>query len=97
MAVETAALTDLEPRPFWAHFEVKHNDGGWHPMSPYGPGIGATAVVLVFFAIDTVRNAPETFGAIVGIAVLAVILDLVWKWWRDRHGTFTPDASAVVG
>jgi amino acid transporter len=60
-------------------------------------GIGATAVVLVFFAIDTVRNAPETFGAIVGIAVLAVVLDLVWKWWRDRHGKFTPDASAVLG
>jgi amino acid transporter len=51
-----------------------------------------TAVVLVFFAIDTVRNAPETFGAIVGIAVLAVVLDLVWKWWRDRHGEATPDA-----
>jgi hypothetical protein len=38
--------------------------------------------VLVFFAIDTVRNAPETFGAIVGIAVLAVVLDLVWKRMR---------------
>jgi L-asparagine transporter-like permease len=60
-------------------------------------GIGATAVVLAFFAIDTVRNAPETFGAIVGIAVLAVVLDLVWKWWRDRRGTFTPDPSAAVG
>jgi amino acid transporter len=55
-------------------------------------GLAATAVVLVFFAIDTVRNAPETFGAIVGIAVLAVVLDLVWKWWRDRHGEATPDA-----
>jgi amino acid transporter len=41
--------------------------------------IAATAVVLVFFAVDTVRNSPETFGAIVGIAVLAVVLDLVWK------------------
>ena len=60
-------------------------------------GMAATAVVLVFFAIDTVRNAPETFGAIIGIAVLAVILDLVWKWWRDRGGTLTPDPGAVGG
>jgi amino acid transporter len=41
--------------------------------------IAVTAIVLVFFAIDTVRNAPETFAAIVGIALLAVILDSVWK------------------
>jgi hypothetical protein len=41
--------------------------------------IAATAVVLVFFAVDTLRNAPETFAAIVGIALLAVVLDAVWK------------------
>ena len=41
--------------------------------------IAATVVVLVFFAIDTLRNAPETFVAIVAIALLAVLLDLVWK------------------
>jgi amino acid transporter len=41
--------------------------------------LAATAVVLVFFAIDTLRNAPETFAAIVAIAVLAIVLDLVWK------------------
>ena len=41
--------------------------------------IAATAVVLVFFAVDTLRNAPETFAAIVGIALLAVVLDAAWK------------------
>ena len=41
--------------------------------------IAATAVVLAFFAVDTLRNAPETFAAIVGIALLAVVLDAVWK------------------
>ena len=30
--------------------------------------IAATAIVLVFFAVDTLRNAPETFAAIVAIA-----------------------------
>jgi amino acid transporter len=42
-------------------------------------GLAATAVVLVFFAVDTARNAPETFAAILVIAVLAVVLDTLWK------------------
>jgi hypothetical protein len=36
-------------------------------------------VVLAFFVVDTFRNAPQTFTAIVVIAVLAVGLDVVWK------------------
>jgi hypothetical protein len=44
--------------------------------------IAVTAVVLAFFAVDTLRNAPETFIAIVGITVLSVVLDLVWKRLR---------------
>jgi hypothetical protein len=35
--------------------------------------------VLVFFAVDTLRNAPQTFAAIVVIAALAVLLDFLWK------------------
>jgi amino acid transporter len=46
--------------------------------------MAATAVVLVFFAIDTLRNAPETFAAIVAIAALAVLLDAVWKHMRKE-------------
>jgi phosphoglycerol transferase MdoB-like AlkP superfamily enzyme len=42
-------------------------------------GVVVTLVVLAFFAVDTLRNAPETFAAIVAIAALAVVLDLVWK------------------
>jgi amino acid transporter len=41
--------------------------------------IALTALVLVFFAIDTARNSPETFSAILVITALAVVLDLVWK------------------
>ena len=47
-------------------------------------GMAATAVVLVFFAVDTLRNAPETFAAIVAIGVLAVVLDAVWKRLRKE-------------
>jgi hypothetical protein len=49
-------------------------------------GMAATAVVLVFFAVDTLRNAPETFAAIVAIAALAVVLDFLWKRARDGRG-----------
>jgi amino acid transporter len=42
-------------------------------------GMAATAIVLVFFGIDTLRNDPETFVAIVCVAGLALVLDLVWK------------------
>ena len=41
--------------------------------------IAVTAVVLAFFAVDILRNAPETFIAIVAITLLSVALDLVWK------------------
>jgi amino acid transporter len=42
-------------------------------------GVAATAIVLVFFAVDTLRNTPQTFAAIVVIAALAVLLDFLWK------------------
>ena len=35
-------------------------------------------------AVDTLRYAPEPFSAIVGIALLSVLLDFVWKRARDR-------------
>jgi len=42
-------------------------------------GAAVTVVVLAFFAVDTLRNAPETFTAIVVIGLLAIVLDTVWK------------------
>ena len=55
--------------------------------------IAATAVVLAFFAVDTLRNAPQTFTAIVVIALLAVALDMVWK----RSPRRTDDRSRCHG
>jgi amino acid transporter len=49
-------------------------------------GMAATVIVLAFFAVDTLRNAPETFVAIVAITALAVILDTVWKRARGPLG-----------
>ena len=55
-------------------------------------GMGATVIVLGFFAVDTLRNAPETFFAIVAMTLLAVALDVGWKRVRDRSAG---DASPV--
>jgi amino acid transporter len=57
-------------------------------------GVAATAVVLAFFAVDTLRNAPETFAAIVAIAALAVVLDVIWK--RVRGEPEEPSELAVT-
>ena len=56
-------------------------------------GIAATVIVLGFFAVDTLRNAPETFVAIVAMTVLAVVLDVVWKRARDQGSVSRPEAS----
>ena len=52
--------------------------------------IAATAIVLAFFAVDTLRNAPETFIAIVAIALLSVVLDFLWKRQRGPDSGATP-------
>jgi amino acid transporter len=44
------------------------------------------AIVLGFFAVDTWRNARQTFAAIVAILVLAVILDFWTRAGRRRQG-----------
>jgi amino acid transporter len=55
-------------------------------------GLAATATVLAFFAVDTLQNAPETFVAMVAIAVLAVAADFLWK--RSRPESPPPPAAS---
>ena len=45
----------------------------------------SSALVLLFFLIDTLRNDLGTFVAIVVMIGLAVVLDTVWKRYRDRR------------
>jgi amino acid transporter len=54
-------------------------------------GMAVTVIVLGFFAVDTLENSPETFTAMVGIAALAVALDLIWKHIRPSE----PSASVT--
>jgi amino acid transporter len=59
-------------------------------------GVAVTLVVLGFFAVDTLRNAPQTFTAMAVVAVLAVLLDFVWKRVRaEPPGPTTPAAPAT--
>jgi amino acid transporter len=57
-------------------------------------GMAATAIVLVFFAIDILRNSPETFAAILAITALAVVLDVVWK--RVRPADLSGDSRTAT-
>ena len=52
--------------------------------------IAVTAVVLVFFGIDTARNDPATFVAILAIAALAVVFNLLWAHPRPAGGPDVP-------
>ncbi len=58
-------------------------------------GLAATVIVLGFFAVDTLRNAPETFGAIVGMMLLAVLLDFVWKRRKTKLDAAAPTSSST--
>ncbi len=49
--------------------------------------VATTLVVLVLFAIDTARNEPRTFIAMLAVGALALVLDLVWKRRRRRPRT----------
>ena len=51
--------------------------------------IAVTAIVLGFFAVNTLQTAPETFGAIITLALLSVILDAIVRRGRGKQGAPT--------
>jgi len=55
--------------------------------------VAVTAAVLVFFAVDTARNEPATFVAILAIAALAVVFNLVWAHPRPAPPAPVPTGS----
>jgi len=62
----------------------RRRDTGAHTLIALA-AIGACMIVLALFAIDTARNAPETFAAILVIGLLSVVFDYLWKRRRDAH------------
>ena len=41
--------------------------------------IAVIAVVLGFFVADTIRNSPETFIAMIGVGIVAIVLDALFR------------------
>jgi amino acid transporter len=66
-----------------AAFRLRRETGSSTPVLV--AAIVLTVLVLLVFAVQTLRNEPETFVAIVGILVLAVGLDLVWARMRAQR------------
>jgi hypothetical protein len=56
----------------------RRSETGAHPLVTIA-AITVSAIVLVFFIVDTLRNDRATFVAIAVIAALAVLLDFLWK------------------
>ena len=50
-------------------------------------GILLTVVVLLVFAVQTLRTEPVTFIAIIAIIGLAVVLDIVWSRIRASRAS----------
>jgi amino acid transporter len=65
-----------------AGFRLRHEIGA-HAL-PVLLAIGGAAFVLLFFAIDTLRNDPDTFTAMAVLIAAAIVLDLAWKRISQR-------------
>jgi len=55
--------------------------------------LAVTATVLGFFAVDTLQTAPETFTAIILLALLAIILDTLVRRGHHHHPSPHPPGS----
>ena len=55
-----------------------------------------TSIVLTYFVIDTARNAPETFTAMLVMVALAVVLDAIWKRVRPKRAVLRRGSGRVV-
>jgi amino acid transporter len=56
----------------------RRHDTGSNPVIILA-AIAVIAVVLGFFFADTIDNSPETFAAIIGTGVLAIVLDALFR------------------
>jgi amino acid transporter len=56
----------------------RRHETGSNPMIVLA-SIAVILVVLGFFLADTIENAPETVGAMVGVGLLAIVLDAVFR------------------
>ena len=77
----------------------RRQDTGANPVIAVAT-IAVSAIVLIFFAVDTLHNDPATFVATLAIGLLAVVLDFFWKRHRaagDRDAEGTTAEVAIPG
>jgi amino acid transporter len=55
--------------------------------------IAVIAIVLGFFAVDTVQTAPETFTAIILLGLVAIALDAAVRRGKHQHPSLRPPAT----
>jgi amino acid transporter len=72
-----------------AAYRLRANTGS--SLVLIGLATAVTAIVLLAFSIDTLRNAPQTFVAMILIGVVAIVFDAVWRAERPAG----PDAGGT--
>jgi amino acid transporter len=58
--------------------------------------LAITTIVLGFFAVDTARNDPQTFAAIIALTALAVAIEW-WTGWKYRRDPAPAGVGAAQG
>ena len=62
-----------------AAYRLRANTGSSLVLTLPAAAAAVTAIVLAAFSVDTLRNAPETFVAMILIGVVAIVFDAVWR------------------
>jgi amino acid transporter len=57
---------------------IRRHDTGSNPVIII-LAMAVVAVVLGFFVVDTIRNSPETFIAMIGVGLVAIVLDALCR------------------
>jgi amino acid transporter len=78
-----------------AHFRVRAETGANAVMLALA--VATAGLVLVTFVFTTLLHEPASIGALLGILVLAVVLDLWWKRVRRRAKPGSSRVRAGVG
>jgi amino acid transporter len=67
------------------HLRIRHDTGA--RLGILLLALGATAITLLTFVLTTLISEPASIATLVGILVVAIVLDVGWSRVRDRRST----------